>query len=190
MNNTCGRAGHEWVRTRRPQASHNKTTSCLSHSMGGVHVLCWKALKEIKQSEGWFCTGVLFASWSQLVTRDKWAEVGNDHKSTLVIAMKACSMLYTQPETLHASFCHFRICTFFFFFFFKYLPQTYCIYVTKTQLQPGDNLTAWGVLPIWHVTFVLKSGRHYLGRKLSPLHVVYFIFLFFYCWNGKVRILL
>lgn len=40
VNITCGMAGHEWVRTRRPQASHCKTTSCLSHSMGGVHVLC------------------------------------------------------------------------------------------------------------------------------------------------------
>lgn len=102
--------------------SPSKTTSCLSHSMRGVQVLCWKALKEIKWSEGWICTGVLFASWSQLVTWHKWAEVGNDRKNTVVIAMKACWMpvgrllLYRSQFTYshrHCMlvFCGFRMCT-------------------------------------------------------------------------------
>lgn len=49
--------------------------------MGGVCVRCWKAVNEIKRSEGSFRTGVQFVSWSRFeVTWDKLAEVGDDHK--------------------------------------------------------------------------------------------------------------
>lgn len=136
-------------------------------------VLCWKALKEIKRSEGWICTGVLFASWSQLVTWDKWAEVGNDHKDTVIIAIKACWMpvgrllLYRRRFTYSHRHCMLVfavlecVLSFFFCFFFCNYPKL--MYDTKTQFQPGQGtniLTVWGVSPIWHVTFVLKSGRH------------------------------
>lgn len=161
--------------------------------MRGVHVLCWIALKEIKRSEGWICTGVLFASWSQLVTWDKWAEVGNDHKNTVVIAIKACWMpvgrllLYRRRFTYSHRHCMLVFAVLecvliIIIFFFSNYPKL--MYETKTQFQPGqgsNNLTAWGVSPIWHVTFVLLASINQaeeLPEKTTTRSVLCFLFIF------------